>query len=232
LQFILAYANLIPSNRIPIKTEHTNKAMRLTTMSQRNFYCANNAQGVTLIELIIVLSIISILAALVAIGPGFTSTERIRSAAKELLSDLQWLRYSAMTQGPDAACPQLRGLGIRFESNGIYRLFRFNDTNANFNYDGIGEERQLTKVGAGSGQRDIHPPLELKIKKSGELVNPDNAVLLFDHFGIPRQTNLGFQQMSVVFQHQEMNELQKKCVSVSFNRIREGIWNENECQEQ
>jgi hypothetical protein len=29
-----------------------------------------------------------------------------------------------------------------------------------------------------------------------------------------------------------MNELQKKCVSVSFNRIREGIWNEDECQEQ
>jgi prepilin-type N-terminal cleavage/methylation domain-containing protein len=201
-------------------------------MTQRTFLCGNNSQGVTLIELLIVLSIISILAALVAIGPGFTSTERIRSAAKELLSDLQWIRYSSMTQGPDAACPQLRGLGIRFESNKRYRLFRFNDTNGNFNYDGIGEERPLTQGEAGIGQRDIHPPLELKIRKSGELVNPDNAVLLFDHFGIPRQTNLGFQQMSIIFHHPDMNELQKKCVSVSFNRIREGIWNEDECQEQ
>jgi prepilin-type N-terminal cleavage/methylation domain-containing protein len=202
------------------------------TMNREIFSRIDNCEGVTLIELIVVLSIVSILAALVAIGPGFTSTERIRSASKELLADLQWLRYSAMTQGPDAACPQLRGLGIRFESNKRYKLFRFNDTNGNFNYDGIGEEQALTQVGAGTAQRDIYPPLELKIKKSGELVNPDNAVLLFDHFGIPRQRNLGFQQMSIVFQNPDMNELQKKCVSVSFNRIREGIWNEDECQEQ
>jgi len=202
------------------------------TMNREIFSRIDNCEGVTLIELIVVLSIVSILAALVAIGPGFTSTERIRSASKELLADLQWLRYSAMTQGPDAACPQLRGLGIRFESNKSYKLFRFNDTNGNFNYDGIGEEQALTQVGAGKAQRDIYPPLELKIRKSGELVNPDNAVLLFDHFGIPRQRNLGFQQMSIVFQNPDMNELQKKCVSVSFNRIREGIWNEDECQEQ
>ena len=201
-------------------------------MNREIFSRIDNCEGVTLIELIVVLSIISILAALVAIGPGFTSTERIRSATKELLSDLQWLRYSAMTQGPDAACPQLRGLGIRLESNKRYKLFRFNDINSNFNYDGIGEEQALTQVGAGTAQRDIYPPLEVKIKKSGELVNPDNAVLLFDHFGIPRQRNLGFQQMSIVFQNPDMNELQKKCVSVSFNRIREGIWNEDECQEQ
>jgi len=201
-------------------------------MNREIFSRIDNCEGVALIELIVVLSIVSILAALVAIGPGFTSTERIRSASKELLADLQWLRYSAMTQGPDAACPQLRGLGIRFESNKSYKLFRFNDTNGNFNYDGIGEEQALTQVGAGKAQRDIYPPLELKIRKSGELVNPDNAVLLFDHFGIPRQRNLSFQQMSIVFQNPDMNELQKKCVSVSFNRIREGIWNEDECQEQ
>jgi prepilin-type N-terminal cleavage/methylation domain-containing protein len=196
------------------------------------FLYGNKCKGLTLIELIIVLSILGILAALVATGPGFTSIERIRSSAKELLSDLQLLRYSAMTQGSDAECPQLRGLGIRFESNNRYRLFRFNDSNGNFTYDGIGEERALTEGETGTRQRDIPPPLELKIKKSGALVNPDNAVLLFDHYGIPRQTNLGFQQMSIVFQHPDMNDLQKKCVSVSFNRIREGIWNESECQEQ
>lgn len=201
-------------------------------MRKINFLYSNNFKGLTLIELIIVLSILSILAALVGIGPGFTSTERIRSSAKALLADLQWIRYSAMTQGPDAACPQLRGIGIRFESNKRYRLFRFNDGNGNFTYDGIGEEQPLTEGESGTRQRDISPPLELKIKKSGALVNPANAVLLFDHYGIPRQTNFGFQQMSIVFQHPSMNDLQEKCVSVSFNRIREGMWNENECQEQ
>ncbi len=196
------------------------------------FVYGNKQKGLTLIELIIVLSIISIIAMLVAIGPGFSSAERIRGAAKELLADLLWIRYSAMTEGPDASCPQLRGLGVRFESNKRYSLFRFNDSNGNFAYDGIAEEYALGDGETGIKRRDIPPSLELKIKKSGSLVNPDNAVLLFDHYGIPRQTNLGFQQMSIVFQHHDMNELQKKCVSVSFNRIREGIWHENECREQ
>ena len=211
------------------KKHHVDKAI---SMSQTTFLYGNNSIGLTLIELIIVLSILSILAALMGIGPGVTSTERIRSSVKTLLADLQWIRYSAMTQGPDATCPQLRGMGIRFESKNRYRLFRFNDGDGNFTYDGVGEELPLNGGDAGTRQQDIPPPLELKIKKSGALVNPDNAVLLFDHYGIPRQASFAFQQISVVFQHPDMNDLQKKCVSVSFNRIREGIWNENECQEQ
>jgi prepilin-type N-terminal cleavage/methylation domain-containing protein len=201
------------------------------TMNQISFRYSSSS-GLSLIELIIVLSIISILAALVAIGPGFTSTERIRGASRELLADLQRVRFAAITQGPDASCPQLLGLGVRFETHKRYTLFRFNDSNGNFAYDGIEEECAMNQGGNEAAQRDIPSPLELKIKKSGGLVNPDNAVLLFDHYGIPRQPNLGFQQISIVFHHPDMHELEKKCVSVSFNRIREGIWNENECQEQ
>lgn len=204
----------------------------VTAMNQRTFLEGKNAEGVTLIELIIVLSIISILAALVAIGPGFTSTERIRGASRELLADLQRIRYSAITQGPDAFCPQLLGVGVRFETNKRYTLFRFNDSNGNFAYDGVAEECPLNGSNSETMQRDIPSPLELKIKKAGGLINPDNAVLLFDHYGIPRQTNLGFQQISIVFERPDSEELEKKCVSVSFNRIREGTWNENECQEQ
>lgn len=191
-----------------------------------------DCEGLTIVELLIVLAIFAILAAIVAIGPGVTSTERVRGAAKELLADLQWIRYSAMTQGRDASSPQLLGFGVRFESKSRYRLFRFNDTNGNFAYDGIEEERPPSSEEARARPREISPPIELKFKKGGTLVEPGNAVLLFDHYGIPRQSNFGFQQMSIVFYHPEMNELQKKCVSVSFNRIREGIWNESECQEQ
>jgi hypothetical protein len=96
----------------------------------------------------------------------------------------------------------------------------------------VEEECALSAKESGTRKRDIPLPLELKIKKGGALVNPDNAVLLFDHYGIPRQSNFGFQQMSIVFHHPYSDELHKKCVSVSFNRIREGLWNENECQEQ
>jgi hypothetical protein len=137
-----------------------------------------------------------------------------------------------MTQGPDAECPQMRGLGIRFESNQRYRLFRFNDSNGNAAYDDIGEEKPLTGGESMIRERDIPPPLTLKIKRTGALVNPDNDVVLFDHYGIPRQANLGFQQISIIFQHQDMSDIQAKCVSISFNRVREGIWNGSDCQEQ
>lgn len=201
-------------------------------MNENSFFYNSNRKGLTLVEVVIVCSIVCILAALAAIGRGFTGTERIRSAAKELLADIQWIRYSAITQGPDAACQQLRGLGIRFESGQRYHLFRFNDGNGNFIYDGVEEERPLHGGESGTRLRDIGASVGLKIKKSGALVNPDNTILLFDHHGIPRQSNLGFQQMSIIFHHKDLPEVQGKCVSVSFNRIREGIWNENECQEQ
>lgn len=201
-------------------------------MRKKHAHHQNDCEGLTLVELLIVLSIFAILAALVAIGPGVTSTERVRGVAKELLADLQWIRYSAMTQGRDASSPQLLGFGVRFESKNRYRLFRFNDANGNFAYDGVEEEQALSSAEARARPREITPPIELKIKKGGTLADPEDVVLLFDHYGIPRQSNFGFQQMSIVFHHPEMHELQKKCVSVSFNRIREGVWNENECQEQ
>ena len=177
-------------------------------------------KGVTLIELVVVLAIIAIVAVLVAIGPEFVSTDRVRSTSKELLSDLQWIRQSAMTQGPDTIAPQMRGFGIRIESTNRYRLFRFNDSDLNFTYNGGGEEAPLTAVEVTTRQRDIFSTVELKINSGGTLVDPNNNILIFDHLGLARQANWGFFQGSIVILNPNISSVQPKCVTVTFNRIR------------
>jgi len=185
-----------------------------------------------MIELVVVLAIVAILAALAAIGPGFIGTEKVRNAAKELLADFQLMRHYAMMLGPDAAASDLRGYGIRFESKNRYRLFRFNDSNRNFRYDGAAEESPLTSGEAAVRQRVIPAPLGLKMKSEGSLVDPENAIVIFDHLGMPRQANFGVQQMSIVIQHPDMGEVAKQCVTVSYNRIREGEWDGSTCRQQ
>ena len=190
------------------------------------------SKGVTLIELLVVLAIVAVLAALAATGSGFISTERVRSTTKELLADFQLMRNYAMMQGPDAAASDLLGYGIRFESKHRYRLFRFNDSNRNFSYDGAAEEFPLTSGEAAVRQREIPAPLDLKMKSGGALVDPGNAIVIFDHLGMPRQANFAVQQMSIVIQHPDMGEVAKQCVTVSYNRIREGEWDGSACRQQ
>jgi len=190
-----------------------------------------NGEGFTMVELVIVFTIILIGAALVAVGPGFVSADRISSTSRELFSDLQWIRHAAMTQGPDSGAPQLRGFAVRFESEKRYRLFRFNDNNSNFIYDGPAEELPLVSGEATARIRDVPSPLELKIKSGGTLVAPSNRVLIFDHLGIPRAASLGFQQMSIAIQNPNTPEVREKCLTISFNRIREGQWNDGKCSE-
>jgi prepilin-type N-terminal cleavage/methylation domain-containing protein len=198
----------------------------------RVYSVAWQTKGVTLIELVVVLAIVTFLAALAAIGPGFISTEKVRNTSKELLADLQLIRHYAMMQGPDVAASDLRGYGIRFESKNRYRLFRFNDSNQNFFYDGAAEESPLTSGETAVRQRDIPAPLDLKVKSGEALADIKNAIVIFDHLGMPRQANLGVQQMSIVIQHPDMGEVAKQCITVSYNRIREGAWNGSTCQQQ
>ena len=118
-----------------------------------------------------------------------------------------------------------------FQSANAYHIFRFNDSNRNFSYDGTGEEAALSGEAA-IRTRDVPKPLEMKIKKDATLVNPDNSILSFDHHGLPRQAKMGFQILSIVIQNPDDNASQKKCISIYFNRIREGIWDGKDCQEQ
>jgi len=194
-------------------------------------YRVMDYRGITLIELMIVLVIISVIAAVVILSSSFIGTERIRSASKNILGDLQWIRQSAITQGPDYTAPRLVGFGIRFESANTYHLFRFNDRNRNFRYDGIGEETAFAGE-AVVKKRDIPTPIEMKIKKGANLVDPDNSIVIFDHHGLPRQAQMGFQIMSIVIQKRDGDDSEKKCISIYFNRIREGIWDGSDCLEQ
>ena len=169
--------------------------------------------------------------AIVATGYGFLSADRVKSASRELFGDLQWIKHSSVTQGPDATVPRLVGFGIRLESARTYRLFRFNDMNSNFQYDGAAEEAFLQGE-TSARQKEIPLPLEMQIKSSSKLVAPQNTILLFDHLGIPRGDKLGFQQRTIVIHHPDNKDIPKKCISISFNRIREGQWDGSNCQEQ
>jgi prepilin-type N-terminal cleavage/methylation domain-containing protein len=196
------------------------------------FTAVRSKAGVTMVELVVVLAIVTIVTAIVAIGQGFVSTDRIKSTTAELLGDLQWIRHAAMTRGPDSTAPQLRGFGIRLETKNQYSLFRFNDTNLNFVYDGTGEEAPLTSGESVPKRRLLHHSVALRIKSGVALVDPNNKVLIFDHLGNPKQANMGFQQLSMVIQNPDLSEMPKKCISISFNRIREGQWDGSSCQEQ
>jgi len=194
------------------------------------FSIEENSKGTTLIELAIVLAIVVIVSTIIASAYGFLGADRVKSASRELFGDLQWIKHSSVTQGPDAAVPQLMGFGIRLESARTYRLFRFNDMNSNFQYDGAAEEAFLQGE-TSARQKEIPPPLEMQIKSSSKLVAPQNTILLFDHLGIPRGDKLSFQQRTIVI-HNPDNNILKKCISISFNRIREGQWDGSNCQEQ
>ena len=194
------------------------------------FSIEENSKGTTLIELAIVLAIVVIVSTIIASAYGFLGADRVKSASRELFGDLQWIKHSSVTQGPDAAVPQLMGFGIRLESARTYRLFRFNDMNSNFKYDGAAEEAFLHGE-TSARQKEIPLPLEMQIKSSNKLVAPQNTILLFDHLGIPRGDKLGFQQRTIVIYNPDNNIL-KKCISISFNRIREGQWDGSNCQEQ
>lgn len=200
-------------------------------MERHSFKCLKDMEGASLIELVVVMTVAAILVfALASVGPGFVSTDKVRNTSRELIADLQWIRYAAMTQGADATAPRLTGFGVRFESNSKYSLFRFNDVNSNFVYDGISEEAPLPGE-AIQKNRTVSPPVQIRIKKGNVLANPDNHILIFDHLGIPRQANLGFQQRTIVMRTPHTTG-GGKCVSISFNRIREGEWDGIECKEQ
>jgi len=188
-------------------------------------------KGKSLLELMISLAIVSIVLFVATISNSFISEDKIRSFSRELYGDMINLRYSSMTRNHDVNFPYMRGYGIRFQDSNTYYLFRVNDKNQDLFYSGVDEEAPLNGE-TELKKKQISDTLRIQIKEKDSLINPHDNVLIFDNRGIPRQPSGAFQMMTLVVESLIDNEAQKKCISIAFTRIREGLWNGKDCLEQ
>lgn len=188
--------------------------------------------GFSIVELVVVVSIIAILATIAALSTDFIRKEQVSSKNKELLADLQRARVEAMSEGPTTAVPHMRGVGIRLVSSGSYVIFKFNDCNENYEYnaDGCtGPQREE------EGAQTFAVPSSLEILRlSGGLVEPVNSlddILIFDRLGMLRSTAWSAATAAVlVVRHK--TTAHAKCISIQASTIREGVWNGSTCEEQ
>jgi len=197
-----------------------------------------NERGFTITELLVIVGIIAILAAMVALSTDNIRKARVSSVTKELLADLQQARVDAKTKGSSAAVAQMRGAGVRFVDTSSYVAFKFNDCDNDFEYE------IDTCAGSKPEEGDVQTktvPSSIEIMRSrdgdGVLVVPANVladdVLIFDRFGLPRKFDwtLGPDYILVIG-HQRVKFW--KCIIIATNTLREGIWDDstNTCTEQ
>jgi len=167
--------------------------------------------GVTLLELIVVLAIFGIVASLATLGLDGWHRSRLVSATGGLLSDLQTVRMSAMTE---SSALNGRGFGLRFIDNNSYKVFEFVDKGTtpyvDFNYEDTTEEVGGYENELGNGI-SIDP-------------DPTGQIILYDKRGMSRTTNWSsVANKTYVVRHSSL--AQGRCVTISQVRIREGVWN-------
>ena len=123
-----------------------------------------------------------------------------------------------MTQGG-------KGYGIRLESANSYVIFKFDDCNEDYTYDPAscsGGSREETEI----VRRTIHSSVVLHKTNTDKTVN--NDVRIFDSFGSPRHPTWGLGGITIVLTNTADTGF-VKCISISTNRIREGIWKRSQC---
>ncbi|HWR73731.1 MAG TPA: prepilin-type N-terminal cleavage/methylation domain-containing protein [Nitrospirota bacterium] len=185
---------------------------------------AKNEYGFSLLELLTVLAIIGILAAMATLGMDFVRRERVMSASRMLLADLQRMRGQSLTSAPPAAMPTLRGFGVNFISSSSYSTFTFNDSfpppGGNFIYDEAAEAINA---------RTTAIPVSVQLTINGAA--PDNRILIFDRFGTPRADTWEFGIMTIVLTDPRV-ATDARCIVVSETRIREGNFAGGTCYQQ
>lgn len=180
--------------------------------------------GITMVELMIVLSILGVLLAIAGLGSDAVERQRVAGATRELLADLQRVRQDAITRATNAPNVRSRGAGIRFASATSYVTFEFNDADNDYQYDPAPAVEELagsvrTKTLSGS----------LLLTLGG--ANPTGTVIIFDKQGMARETNWAFVPgagLRFVVQSSRLPAL-AKCIVLNQARIREGVLDGANC---
>lgn len=192
-------------------------------------------RGFTLIEVLVVITIIAIMATFATLGMEFIRREKVSSVTKDLVADLQRLRIDALTQGPDsgtgAVMPNLRGFGMRLASTTSYVTFAFNDANTDFIYSGTSEE-------VNAKTKTVSSSIKIEVNTLA-----DYPILIYDRMGIPTRYKLSgtdtpksiaTETDALILKVQDVSGTAAKCVKVTMNSIRQGAWNDatSSCSEQ
>jgi prepilin-type N-terminal cleavage/methylation domain-containing protein len=177
-----------------------------------------NNNGFSLLELMVVIMLIGIISAFAQLSADFIRNSRVSSATAELIADLHQARLYAMTRDG-------KGAGIRLESPHSYVIFKFIDCNDDYAYDADtcpGNRREEEVL----IQKKL--PDSLLLTKSDPFTSVNNDVRIFDRFGSPRWPTWGVGGITIVLRS-EPNSGLIKCVAISKNRIREGVWTNSTC---
>lgn len=185
-------------------------------------------RGFSLIEMLVVLSILGIILAIAGLGSEGVERQRVAGAFREVFADLQRVRQDAMTRATTTRptvppTPAIsRGAGIRFVSATQYAIFEFDDVDSDYMYDGVAEEL------AGSSRTRI---LSSGLSFTLDGVDPAGTVIIFDRLGMPRTGAWAFaagaSDLRLVIQSARLAGI--KCIAIGQARIREGVLNGASC---
>ncbi len=183
-----------------------------------------NNEGMTLTEVLVVIAIIGVMSTIASLGYDIVRKQRLSSATRELIADIQQTRVDAMTSSPTGTTGQ--GFGIRFVPPTTYIVFDFDDADSSFTYDGAGSNDEKNPQ-----THAISSQLSIQI-----INNPAYDVLMYDRTGAPhlyKHTGVLFDGTTdMVIGITDLSSGIAQCISVKTNSIREGVLSGTTCIQQ